>query len=56
MGIWRRASWAVDGSVHGWCMAWCMVGVHVLPGLVMLDLGIGRCLVGDGEEVVGVVS
>ena len=28
----------------------------ILPGLVMLELGIGSGLVGDGEEVFGVVS
>ena len=28
----------------------------ILPGLVMLDLGISGGLDGDGEEVVGVVS
>ena len=28
----------------------------VLPGLVMLDLGVGSCLVGDSGEVFGVVS
>ena len=26
LGMWRRASWAMHGSVHGWCMAWCMGG------------------------------
>ena len=30
--------------------------VVILPGLVRLDLGIGGGLVGDGEEVIGVVS
>ena len=28
----------------------------ILPGLVRLDLSIGGCLVGDGEEVIVVVS
>ena len=28
----------------------------VLPGLLMLDLGLGEGLDGDGEEVIGVVS
>ena len=41
----------MHGSVHGCCMAWCMV----LPGLVRLDLGVGGGLDGDGEEVAGVV-
>ena len=41
--------------MHGWCMgAWLVHGI--LPGLVGLDLSIGGCLVGDGEEVVDVVS
>ena len=43
-------------------MAWCVgvgLGVgkmHVQPGLVGLDVGVGRGLDGDNEEVVGVVS
>ena len=43
------SAWVMHGSVHGWCMC-------ILPGLVMLDLGVGSCLVDDGEEVFGVVS
>ena len=58
-----RASWAVHGSVHGWCMALCMCGggfddvddvvgwekcMGILPGLVRLDLGLGGGLDGDG--------
>ena len=42
----------MHGSVHMCCMAWCMV----LPGLVMLGLGVGGSLDGGSEEVVGVVS
>ena len=30
----------------GWDNCMC-----ILPGFVMLDLGVGSCLVGDGEEV-----
>ena len=29
---------------------------NCIPGLVMLDLGVGSSLVGGGEEVFGVVS
>ena len=51
----------VDGQA-GPCMGLCMGGawhgawVGILPGLVMLDLGVGEGLDGDGEEVFGVVS
>ena len=47
----------VAWMVHEWVM-WCsVVGVEKLHGLVRrLDLGVGRGLDGDGEEVVGVVS
>ena len=53
----------------GGCMGRCMGGgdvvllwwgwekcMGILPGLVWLDFGIGGGLVGDGEEVIGVVS
>ena len=54
-GAWHGA-WVVVGLVM-WMMWWgwdnCML---ILPGLVMLDLGVGSGLVGDGEEVFGVVS
>ena len=35
----------------GWDKCMCL-----LPGLVLLDLGVGSGLDGDGEKVVGVVS
>ena len=38
--------------LHG--MVHC--GVVLLPGLVMLELGVGSGLDGEGEEVVGVVK
>ena len=51
---------------RAWVGAWVVVVVMmlwgwgkclgILPGLVMLDLGVGSGLVGDGEEVFGVVS
>ena len=59
-GLGQRASRTVYGSVHGSVMAWCMVAwlgdvdmmwwgwekcSGIQPGLVMLDLGIGGCLV-----------
>ena len=37
--------------VGGWDNCMC-----ILPGLVMLDLGVGGGLDGDSEEVAGVVS
>ena len=49
----------VDGQAGpmGRCMGQCMGGgMCILPGLVMLGLGVGSCLGGDSEEVVGVVS
>ena len=60
----------MHGSVLGWCIAWCMSGGCggdvmmwwgwgkcgvILPGLVRLALCLGGALVGDGEEVFGVV-
>ena len=52
----------MHGLMHGWCMTLCMVCCMggccgaIVPGLVRLDLGIGGGLVGDGEEVIGLVS
>ena len=46
----------MHGLVHGYGMVHVCMGNGILPGLVMLDLGIGRGQDGDGEKVVGVVS
>ena len=48
----------MHGSVHGWCMAWCMgVGGDVYTTWICdVRLGGWSSLDGGGEEVVGVVS
>ena len=43
------------GPCMGRLMAWCMVH-GIVPGLMRLKLSIGGGLVGDGEEVIDVVS
>ena len=48
MGLCMGGAWRV-----AWCGAWLECFVF---GLVRLNLGVGRGLDGDGEEVVGVVS
>ena len=51
----------MTGKLGAWVGAWVVHGIWwwvscVLPGLVRLDLGVGSCLDGVGEVVVGVVS
>ena len=63
LGFWLTSklgrAWVGAWVMHGW---WCcVVGgwdncMCILPGLVMLDLGVGGGLDNDGDEVVGVVS
>ena len=41
-------AWVVHGGLHGWCLCgWCGGGGNcmcILPGLVVLDLGLGADL------------
>ena len=51
-GGWWLVMWCGDDDVSwGWEKCMC-----TLPGLVGLDLGLGKGLDGDGGEVIGVVS
>ena len=56
MGRCMGGEWVHGGGdvvLLWWGWEKCM---GILPGLVWLDFGIGGGLVGDGEEVIGVVS
>ena len=49
IGVWDNGQ---AGPCMGQFMEWCMA----CSCIVMLDLGVGSGLYGDGEEVAGVVS